>query len=301
MHDDTITGHPALPGLPEPVPGVEVALTPAPRRRRVRSVVVGGLLAAARPLLGIHFEIYRREMSTSIFPRDECTSRVEGPRPESLAFVGSVAVAGLGVLSHGMTTSSQTAQRVAANRRRGMGWTEVSSPVLTAETASTLPALAAPGTDVAVLLLGIADVLTVTSPASWERSLRKLIERARREAGHDCAVVVAELPPMADFRPIPPLARRLITAQIARLDAVVRRLAREIDGVTAVPFPAWDLDGLFVQDLFSWASMHRTWAEALAPHVSFALDSVEARRASSSPLAQDVDLLASSGDEPVAA
>jgi hypothetical protein len=252
---------------------------PRTRRRGARRAVGTLLLGAARPLLRVHLELYRREMASSIFPRDERSPLIAGPRPERLAFIGSVAVSGLGVLSHGMTTSSQTAARVADRRGRGLSWSELTSPVLTMHTAATMPSLTTEGADVVVVLLGIADVLAATSASSWEADLRLLVARAREEAGPDVAVVVAELPPMADFRPIPPVARRLISAQAARIDAATRRVADGDDAVTVVPFPAWDLDGVSVQDLFSWATMHRTWAEALAPGVVAALESAGRRRA----------------------
>nr|BFF16161.1 hypothetical protein GCM10025699_74640 [Microbacterium flavescens] len=72
-------------------------------------------------------EMYRREVSASIFPRDERCAPIAGPNPERIAFIGSVAVSGLGVLSHGMTTSSQTARRVARARGRGLSWSELTS------------------------------------------------------------------------------------------------------------------------------------------------------------------------------
>ena len=251
----------------------------APRRSRgVPAPLAALLVAAARPLFRVHLELYRREMASSIFPRDERAPLIAGPRPERLAFIGSVAVSGLGVLSHGMTTSSQTAARVADRRGRGLSWSELTSPVLTMHTAATMPSLTTEGADVVVVLLGIADVLAATSAASWEADLRLLVERVREEAGPEVGVVVAELPPMAEFRPIPPVARRVITAQIARLDAASRRVAADDDAVTVVPFPSWSLDGLYVQELFSWASMHRKWAEALAPRVVAALEAVDDRR-----------------------
>ena len=252
----------------------------APRRSRgVPAPLAALLVAAARPLFRVHLELYRREMASSIFPRDERAPLIAGPRPERLAFIGSVAVSGLGVLSHGMTTSSQTAARVADRRGRGLSWSELTSPVLTMHTAATMPSLTTEGADVVVVLLGIADVLAATSATSWEADLRLLVDRVREEAGPEVGVVVAELPPMAEFRPIPPVARRLITAQIARLDAASRRVAADDDAVTVVPFPSWSLDGLYVQELFSWASMHRKWAEALAPGVVAALEAVDDRRA----------------------
>lgn len=236
------------------------------------------LLAAGRPLFAFHMEMYRREVSASIFPRDERCAPIAGPNPERIAFIGSVAVSGLGVLSHGMTTSSQTARRVARARGRGLSWSELTSPVLTARTAATMPTLLAEGASAAVVFLGIADVLSVTSADAWERDLRLLIAKVRDEAGEGCAVVFAAIPPMGDFRSIPPVAKRLIAAQIDRLNAVTERLARDLVGVDHVPFPTWELDGMFVQDLFSWSTMHRKWAEAVAPRVHAALDGVDARR-----------------------
>jgi hypothetical protein len=242
------------------------------------SGVVPLLVALARPLFAFHMEMYRRDLASAVFPRDERSSAIGGPDPERIAFIGSIAVAGMGVLSHGMTTSSQVASRVARARGRGLSWSELSSPVLTARTAATMPSLSAAGAGAAVIFLGIADVLSATSPRAWERDLRVIVERVREEAGPDCAVVFAAIPPMARFRPIPPAACRLIAAQVDRLNAVTERLARELVGVDHVEFPAEALDSLTVHGLFSWSTLHRTWAEIVAPRVHAALDGVDARR-----------------------
>ncbi|KQR62870.1 GDSL-type esterase/lipase family protein [Frigoribacterium sp. Leaf172] len=242
------------------------------------SGVVPLLVALARPLFAFHMEMYRRDLASAVFPRDERSSAIGGPDPERIAFIGSIAVAGMGVLSHGMTTSSQVATRVARARGRGLSWSELSSPVLTARTAATVPTLSAAGAGAAVIFLGIADVLSATSPRAWERDLRILVERVREEAGPDCAVVFAAIPPLARFRPIPPTACRLIAAQVDRLNTVTERLARELVGVDHVGFPAEAIDSLTVHGLFSWSTLHRTWAEIVAPRVHAALDGVDARR-----------------------
>lgn len=245
------------------------------------------LLRVAKPLLHLHLGIYRRELATAPFPVDEPELTVQGPQPDHLAFVGSIAVSGYGVLHHGMKTSSRTAQQVACERRRGCTWTEVTTPTLTAAGASALPSLVPAGTDAVVLFLGITDVLLVTSAADWCAALERIAERVRAEADSATGVVVAAIPPMAEFRSIPPVAARLLTRQIDTLNAVSQELAERTPGMTYVPFPRWDVGSLFIQDALSWATMHRLWAAAVTPAVMSLLDRRDALTAEA--IARSVD------------
>ncbi len=230
------------------------------------------LLGLAKPLLHLHLGLYRRELASAPFPVDEPEFEDPGPHPDHLAFVGSIAVSGYGVLHHGMKTSSRTAQQVACERRRGCTWTEVTTPTLTAAGAAALPSLVPAGTDAVMLLIGITDVLLVTSPGDWGAALERIAERVRDEAGCATGVVVAGIPPMAEFRPIPPVAARRLTRQIDGLNAVSQELAERTPGMTYVPFPRWDVGSLFIQDAMSWATMHRLWASAVTPAVISLLD-----------------------------
>lgn len=234
------------------------------------------LIRLAKPLLRVHLGLYRREVASAPYPLDEPMFEVAGSRPDRLAFIGSIAVSGFGVLHHGMKASSQVGQRVAAGRNRGCTWTEVTSPTLTARTALREKTLAARDTDTAVLFLGITDVLLGTSTDDWQRDLLLVVDRIRDEAGCSTAVVLAGIPPMTKFRAIPPVAARLIDRQIDALNGASHRLALETDGLSYVPFPAWDVGELFIQDALSWSQMHRLWAKAIAPVVVAALEAVGA-------------------------
>lgn len=226
------------------------------------------LLRLAKPLLRMHLELYRREVATAPYPLGVPDLVVSGPRPDRLAFVGDIAVAGYGVLHHGMTTSSQTAQRTAAVREQGCTWTQVSTPTLTVAGALRGKSLTPDGADAVVVVLGITDVLVGTSPAEWTCSLERLIDRVRHEAEPNTAVVLAGIPPMAEFRAMPPSAVRILTHLIDGLNDASRALAARSTLVSFVPFPAWDVGELFIQDALSWAQMHRLWAKALTPTVT---------------------------------
>jgi hypothetical protein len=115
-------------------------------------------------------------------------------------------------------------------------------------------------------------VLLATDGAAWEADLRRLAERVRETAGPDCRIVYVGIPPMAEFRPIPPLAKRLLTRQIERLNALTARVALTTPGASWAPFPEWRSEGLYHQELLSWSTMHRRWGQAIAPTVVASLE-----------------------------
>ncbi|AMM18881.1 hypothetical protein AX769_00410 [Frondihabitans sp. PAMC 28766] len=233
----------------------------------MRLTIPTSLIRLAKPLLRVHLGLYRREVASAPYPVDEPEYEVAGTDPDRLAFIGSIAVSGFGVLRHGMKTSSQVAQRVAAARLRGCTWSEVTSPTLTASNTMREKTLVPQGTRAAVILLGITDVLLGTAPCEWARDLDAVVERIRDESGVETAIVLAGVPPMTEFRAIPPVAARLLTRQIDALNTATAAFACDRAGVTYVPFPVWDVGALFIQDALSWATMHRLWAKAIAPAV----------------------------------
>jgi hypothetical protein len=245
-------------------------------RRVMSPSIPTSLIRIAKPLLRVHLGLYRREVASAPYPLDEPMNEVAGSDPDHLAFIGSIAVSGFGVLHHGMKASSQVGQRVAAARGHGCSWTEVTSPTLTARTTLREKTLVQSGTEAAVLFLGITDVLLGTTTDDWHRDLLLVVDRIRAESGRATTVVVAGIPPMTKFRAIPPVAARLIDRQIEALNGTSHRLALETEGVSFVPFPAWDVGELFIQDALSWSQMHKLWAKALAPVVVAALDAPRA-------------------------
>lgn len=222
------------------------------------------LLYCARPLLRLHFAHYERDVRQALFPEDDPQFDITGPDPDRLLFIGDVAVAGYGVLRYGMTASSQTARFVAQDRRRGCVWTTIAATDLTAARVAKMPTLDAAEVDAAVIMLGVPDVLLATSSTSWAINLLTIVEHIREQAGPNCRIVFAGIPPMADFRPIPALARTMMTLQIQRINRVTQSTASHLTNTSFVPFPEWRVGEMYVQDVFSWKSLHEMWARVLA-------------------------------------
>lgn len=223
------------------------------------------LLGLARPLLLLlHLALYRLDVCRAPFPVDVEERRIAGPDPDRLLFIGDVAVAGYGVLHHGMTAASRTAHLVAQQRKRGCWWETIAAADLTAARVARMASLDAAGVDAAVIMLGVPDVLLGTRPSRWARNLRAIAERLRAEAEAECRIIFIAIPPMADFRPIPAAARKLLMLQTKRLNEAMRVIASEVPNATYVPFPKWRAGEKYVAQQISWKNMHKMLARLFA-------------------------------------
>lgn len=225
---------------------------------------VAVLIRLARPLLRLHLSLYKLEVRRAQFPADTPEPVIPGPDPVRLLFIGDLTVSGYGVLHHGMTIVVKTARFVAENRESGCSWTTIAATDLTAARVAKMSTLDAAHVDVVLVMLGVPDVLLATSATAWGANLEKVVEHLRVHATPNCRFVFAGIPPMGDFRPIPPLARKMLMLQIDRLNCVTDELASRASDVSFVPFPDWRVGDMYVQDVFSWRSLHEMWARVLA-------------------------------------
>lgn len=228
------------------------------------SATIAVLLYFARPLLRMQLALYKQDVRRAQFPEDDPEFVIPGPDPDRLLFIGDVAVAGYGVLHQRMTAVFQTARFIAHDRARGCWWTTIAATDLTAARVARMPALDAANVDAVVIMLGVPDVLLATSSATWAANLGRIVERIQDQAAPNCRIVLAGIPPMGDFRPIPPLARKMLMLQIHRLNRITHDIASQRSNTSFVPFPDWRVGEMYVQELFSWKLLHEMWARVLA-------------------------------------
>ncbi|PPF55137.1 esterase [Clavibacter michiganensis] len=252
---------PALPPRrPSPRAVARAALRPLTPLTR------GAVAAVARPSLRLYLLLYMREMEAGIFPQHDDVSTAPGPDPERVLFIGDIGVAGYGVLLAGMAMPAQIAARRAAQTGRGVEWESIAAYDMTARKAAAVIAGRAPAPlDLAVVALGIPDVLVATSVEEWIDRLTAIVRTVRGQAGDGCRIVVTGIPPMDRFQPSPMVGRKLLQAQISRLNRATTRLHDPEHGVSHAPYP--DISGrrLLVRDRFSYRMLHAYWAEAIMP------------------------------------
>jgi len=252
-----------LPALP--VRRLTTRTVPRTTRQPLLPLASIAALAVARPTLRLHLALYMRDMEAAIFPPHDDVSAIAGPDPERVLFLGDIGVAGYGVLLAGMAMPAQVAGRRAARTGRGVEWEIVASYDMTARKAAAALATRTGGLDIAVVALGIPDVLVATSVTEWTDRLTAIIRSIRAQAGDRCRIVLSGIPPMDRFQPIPMLGRKLLLAQVTRLNRATRLLDDPEHGVVYAPHP--DISGtrMHVRDRFSYRVMHAHWADATMP------------------------------------
>jgi len=231
-----------------------------------RALDMAGVLL--RPVLRLRLRSFRRAVRAGLYP----AVRPSAPRPEAdhVAWIGSSATARFGVLDEHLTTAHRVAAAVSAERGRPFDWVEVDDRV-TMRQAAECPGEVVRDADAVVVAVGFTDVLLLTSPAEWRADLDRLLDHVRGAAGRP--VLVAGIPPMHRFRQAPRPGRGSIRRHIARLDAATAEVVGARGDCVFVPFPEVDVEEARVgAELYSWASLHRSWSAALAPVLVELLD-----------------------------
>jgi len=252
-------------------------------RSALRSALTNFVVCCVRPLLRVQLALYKHDVDSAPFPEDEPKFVIAGPDPDRLLFIGDVAVAGYGVLRQGMTVVFHTALYLSRDRARGCRWATIADTDLTVAQVARMPDLGAANVDVVIIMLGVPDVLTATSSSAWATNLGAIIDRIHDQSAADCRIVLAGIPPMGDFRDMPPWVRKMLMRQVHRLNGITLATATHRPNTSFVPFPDWRVGNMYVEDLFSWKALHEMWARVLASATMEALDETSTTEITTDP------------------
>jgi len=184
----------------------------------------------------------------------------------NLVLLGESTVAGVGASTHQGALACKTATFLSRLIDRTVNWRAIGRSGITArETLTELaPRLEGTRADVAVIVLGVNDVLHFTSSRRWAREISLLISAIRGSCGN-IPVVLAGVPQMNHFPALPNPLGFVLGLQSSRLDEVTCGLAASMDGVL---YSGVDLKNR--QDLFSVDGFHPSaagyefWGDRLA-------------------------------------
>jgi lysophospholipase L1-like esterase len=196
--------------------------------------------------------------------------RVEPPdnvatRQLRLLVLGESPVAGCGIEHQRDALAAHVARELARQRQASVDWHAVGRIGISARGAAQeleAEVRAIPRADVAVVALGVNDVLQQTSARRFSVDLAGVIAMIRRHHG-DVPVVLAGVPPVGRFPALPQPLRALLGWRASWLDRAARRLAAP-DVAYVATRPAVDS-----RELFAWDGFHPSpagcalWARAL--------------------------------------
>ncbi|MEM7764226.1 MAG: SGNH/GDSL hydrolase family protein [Pseudomonadota bacterium] len=191
--------------------------------------------------------------------------------PLELVVVGESTAVGVGCQHRDEGMPVQLARAISRQRRVDVQWQVIGGNGLRARDIERLlqSQSDAPQTErkLAVVLLGVNDVVGLTSVKAWRESLIAIRQQLRRRGAK--VVCLAPVPPMDGFTLLPQPLRRLLGLRARMLDAARHDVARVYPDVVAAEteFP---LDAtLLAQDGYHpGPAACAWWAEALAKQVN---------------------------------
>jgi lysophospholipase L1-like esterase len=186
-----------------------------------------------------------------------------------LLIVGDSSAAGVGVARQSDALSGHLSRALAAQCAARVRWQLLArSGITSAQCLQWLAAQSPPAADVAVVVLGVNDVIDQV-PSQRAVQAREAITNRLRNAHGVAHVVFAPLPPVNRFPGLPQPLRWIAGADARRHDEAVARWAGSRDDVSHVPIDVPLNRGVMADDGFHPGEpVYRVCGVALAEHIA---------------------------------
>jgi lysophospholipase L1-like esterase len=186
-----------------------------------------------------------------------------------LLVIGDSTAAGVGVTDMRDALPPQLAVILAARRGCTVAWTASARTGATASVTAEVLVPAAPlEQDIAVVLVGVNDVLKMTPRQTWRASMDRLVDALQTHVRPGGQIVLAGVPNLWQFRAFPQPLRAVLSWQGRALDREIRQIAKRRPAVMHVAMPPVSSPEMFAEDGFHPnAAAYR----ALAAHFAAAL------------------------------
>ena len=232
---------------------------------------VGRRPAALSPLMRQARRVRKRmpSLPEALGERSGLEGAGDVPDLVRLLVVGDSTAAGVGVTSMRDALPPQLSAILAVRRGCTVAWTVSARTGATASvTAEELVPAAPIEQDIAVVLVGVNDVLKMTPRQTWRASMDRLVDALQKHLRPGDQIVLSGLPNLWQFRAFPQPLRAVLAWHGRALDREVRQIAKRRQGVSHVAMPPVSWPEQFAEDGFHPnAAAYR----ALAAHFAAAL------------------------------
>jgi lysophospholipase L1-like esterase len=232
---------------------------------------VGRRPAALSPLMRQARRVRKRmpSLPEALGERSGLEGAGDVPDLVRLLVVGDSTAAGVGVTSMRDALPPQLSAILAVRRGCTVAWTVSARTGATASvTAEELVPAAPLEQDIAVVLVGVNDVLKMTPRQTWRASMDRLVDALEKHLRPGGQIVLSGLPNLWQFRAFPQPLRAVLAWHGRALDREVRQIAKRRQGVSHVAMPPASWPEQFAEDGFHPnAAAYR----ALAAHFAAAL------------------------------
>jgi lysophospholipase L1-like esterase len=239
-----------------------------PDRRGPRVLELGARLVGL-----VEFFFRRSDKSGDISPGDAPLGEVEGADRLEIIVIGEANAVGLGVTRHTLGMAGHLARHLHSRTGRGVRWRAAR---IETDLLRNLPAAvrehrgALAGADVAVLMIGIVDTLSLTRTRAWSRQLSAALDLLTASLPVSADILVTAIPPMDNAGSISRLARLAAGRQARALNRESALLIAQRDNCHVVGFPTTLSQELWTPESREtpYLKMYDEWARSAANAVS---------------------------------
>jgi lysophospholipase L1-like esterase len=187
--------------------------------------------------------------------------------PHSLLVIGESTAVGVGAATQEEALAAHLARALAQRSGRRVAWTAIGRSGATARDVLRDLVPEVEGThDIAVVVLGVNDTLSLTSPQAWRAVIGQVIGALEPHLAPGGLVVLAGLPAVGRFKALPQPLRGVLGRQSAALDRILATLAQERSPrVLHVPAPVLGSGPMQAIDRFHPSALgYGLWGDHLA-------------------------------------
>jgi hypothetical protein len=203
------------------------------------------------------------------FPSDPPISHGSGPDPDRVLVLGGLIVRGLGVASYDLALSGHLARQLAARTGRGADIetrgidkfdTFLGAQLLRSENVARF--------DVVLLMLGIAEIISMRPIAEYRSDIRKLLATIAEVMPASQPVLIAGVAPFMQGMDVPKFVSAWMERRVLRQNAETRRACEETGAAQYIDFAPERAGIRYGRDA---SIVYDSWAEALVPALDRAL------------------------------
>jgi hypothetical protein len=215
------------------------------------------------------FLFRRTDESGDIHPDDPDHGLIPGPDPDRVLFLAELGQVSLGVRTHELSLPAFFSRHVAARSHRGVAWSIsalpnsrlVSAPEVVDRDQGELQHV-----DAVVMLVGITDVLRVTSVTAWERNLRATLDALIAHIPRETPILISDTPPLDNAGSLSRPARVAAGIHGRALDRHTRAVVAGYPTAQAIPFPEELTRSLWLPESVEqrYRDTYRIWGTHLA-------------------------------------
>lgn len=232
---------------------------------QTKYLIAGAILLPAAPLLYLQGRYTRRKIGL-LPPAAGATSGISGDGNGSseLLVIGESTVAGLGARTHNTALAGQFASQLSKRIGIPVRWTAIGKNGVTAKRtiSELLPRVPAKKFDYILIGLGGNDVIKLSSPRKWRRTMTELI-RLLREQSPDSIIFITNCAAVNQSPVLPQPIRSLLWELSKMHNANAIEFAGAMDRVFYYHQPTAVPKGFFADGIHPSEFGYAVWSESM--------------------------------------